>query len=304
MNKLAVGAVFLFSAAVFGANYGSIMLKKEDVLSVSDGHTFQVDIQQWQAVVGKNVPVRLRGVDTPVIEGHCEEERLLAVDARNFIQKILVNAETIILHDIDRDSGSFRLIADVEVDGVDLGSALFDAKLGRPLDGETESVWCGVEPVTIAYQEGMYTGELSDDLPDGEGTWTNTGGQQYVGQWKAGVWHGDGTYTGPDGSVSTGEYQNGKRNGQNSWTHPDGRKFVGQFRNDQRHGQGMYIFSNGDAYSGEFENGKQHGQGTYTFSDGSAVVGYWQAGKPWQAAYNDESGQEIGQYKGGVLLAN
>ena len=48
MVKTFIGwAVLLFPTALFAANYGSIMLDKENVLSVTDGQTFQVDIHQW-----------------------------------------------------------------------------------------------------------------------------------------------------------------------------------------------------------------------------------------------------------------
>jgi len=304
VKKFVAVAVLFFPIAILSADYGSVILSKEDVLSVSDGHTFRVDIQQWQAVVGENVPVRLRGIDTPMIEGECEQESSLAVDARNFVHKMLISAETIVLHDIDRDARAFRLIADVEVDGVDLGSALIDAELGRTFDGETQQIWCDASVITIAYQGGAYSGELADNLPNGEGAWTKEDGQQYIGQWKNGLWHGEGTYTGVDGSVNAGDYRAGKRNGQSAWTHPDGRKYVGEFRDNQMHGSGVHVFSNGDTYAGVFENGKQHGQGTYTFTDGSMVVGDWKAGKPWQSRYTNAVGQEIGQYNEGVWQAN
>jgi endonuclease YncB( thermonuclease family) len=103
MVKTFIGWAFLlFPAALFAVNYGSIMLDKGNVLSVTDGQTFQVDIHQGQSVVGRNIEVRLRGVETPAIDGECEQESALAVDARNFVHKLLMCAETIVLRGIDR----------------------------------------------------------------------------------------------------------------------------------------------------------------------------------------------------------
>ncbi|MGE4658993.1 MAG: hypothetical protein AAEI08_08715 [Gammaproteobacteria bacterium] len=59
--------------------------------------------------------------------------------------------------------------------------------------------------VSIRHQGGTYSGELSDGLPNGEGTWTKADGQQYVGQWKDSFWHGEHAYTGADGSTNIGK---------------------------------------------------------------------------------------------------
>ena len=193
MVKTFIGwAVLLFPAALFAANYGSIMLDKENVLGVTDGQTFQVDIHQWQSVVGRNIEVRLRGVETPAIDGECDQESALAVDARNFVHKLLMSAETIVLRDIDRDQGAFRLVADVTVDGIELGAAVLEAELGRPSDDAKEQVWCDMQVSEMAYQDGTYSGEVLDGIPDGVGTWISPYGQQYVGQWQDGLWHGEG----------------------------------------------------------------------------------------------------------------
>ena len=304
VKMFAVWVVLLFPAALFADNYGSIMLDKENVLSVTDGQTFQVDIHQWQSVVGRNIEVRLRGVKTPAIDGECEQERALAVDARNFVHKLLMGAETIGLRDIDRDQNAFRLVADVIIDDIELGSAVFEAELGRPSDDAIEPIWCDIQASEMAHQGGTYSGEILGGIPNGEGTWISSDGQQYIGQWQEGLWHGEGTHIAADGSVNTGEYEYGYRNGQSTWIHPDGRNYAGEFWEDQMHGQGIYTFANGDRYTGGFETDKQHGQGTYTFSDESVLVGDWQNGEPWQAKYADASAQEIGQYIDGIWYAN
>jgi len=299
--KLIAWVLLLFPVMLSAANYGNIMLTKGDVLSVINGHTFIVDIQQWQPVVGKNIEIRLRDISTPNIDGACEQETALAVDAKNFVHKLLKNADTIILQDIGRDPNQFRLIADVTVDGVELGSEILEAELGRHSEDAEVQGWCTMRVSELIYQKGIFLGDVLDEIPNGMGTWISTDGQeQYKGEWQEGMWHGAGTYNASDGSINTGEYAVGQRNGQSSWSHPDGRKHIGEYRNDLMHGQGVLMFSNGDVYSGTFENDRQHGKGAYTFSDGSVVDGSWQNGKPWYASHANTVGQVIGQYIDGI----
>ncbi len=275
MKKLIAWILLLVPLSSLSANYGSIMLGKENVISVIDGKILRVNIDQWQSIVGQNIEVRLRNIEIPsIIDGKCDEEVSLAIDARNFVQKLLMGADNIILRNIDRDQDAFRLIADVTVDGVDLGSAIFDAKLGR-FDGDQRSQesWCEAQALDLSYKGGTYSGDTLNGVPNGKGTWISIKGEQYVGDWLDGMWHGEGMHT-----------------------FPDGRKYVGQFFNDQMHGQGLYTFSNEDIFSGEFVRGNQNGQGLYAFSDGSVIDGDWRNGQPWEATYLDASGQHIGDY--------
>ena len=290
----------LFPFTLFASDYGSVALKKEDVLDVVNGQIFRVNIKQWQPIVGENIEVRLRGLIAPDVDGACEKEIALATDSRNFSYKLLMNSENIILEEIARDPTGFRLIADVIVDEVALGSALLNAGLARNTGDEGDATWCDIRADNLSINDGTFSGEVLDGIPSGTGTWTSNDGQQkYVGEWEDGLWHGEGTHSGSDGSINSGGYQHGRRHGQSSWIHPDGRKYVGEYRDDQMHGQGVHTFSNGDIYSGVFENGRQHGKGTYTFADGSVVVGDWKTGRPWHAEYSDDSGQLIGQYVDG-----
>ena len=107
--------------------------------------------------------------------------------------------------------------------------------------------------ITIDWEEGTYTGEVSNGVPNGQGTYTYLDGNKYVGEWKDGNFHGQGTET-----------------------YADGRKYVGEYEDDRKHGQGTYTESNGSKYVGEFKDGKlwkgtefdKDGNVTATFSDG------------------------------------
>ena len=64
--------------------------------------------------------------------------------------------------------------------------------------------------ITIDWEEGTYTGEVSNGVPNGQGTYTYLDGNKYVGEWKDGNFHGQGTETYPDGSKYVGEFKDGK----------------------------------------------------------------------------------------------
>ena len=84
------------NAAVY---YGDLVVEK--YLSNYDGDTFRVDIPDVHPIIGQNIPIRLRGVDTPEIRGRCDEEKVLAIKARDFVRDLLANAESIVLQNID-----------------------------------------------------------------------------------------------------------------------------------------------------------------------------------------------------------
>ena len=111
------------------------------VISVYDGDTFRVDIDSFPPIVGKNIPIRLNGVDTPEIRGKCEYEKDLAIKARDFVRNKLANATEIKLTKIQRGK-YFRVVADVMVDGVSLEKELLENKLAYKYTGGKKSSWC------------------------------------------------------------------------------------------------------------------------------------------------------------------
>ena len=123
--------------------YGDLAVEK--YLSAYDGDTFRVDIPNVHPIIGRNMRIRLRGVDTPEIGGKCKEENALAIKVRDFTRDLLANAESIILQNIERGK-YFRIVADISVDGVDLARTLIHNKLGRPYDARKNKSWCDSHP--------------------------------------------------------------------------------------------------------------------------------------------------------------
>jgi len=119
--------------------YGTVTVSK--VISVYDGDTFRVDIASLPPIVGKNIAIRVSGVDTPEIRGKCQYEKNLALEARDFVRGKLANAKEIKLTNLQRGK-YFRMVANVLVDGVSLEQELLDNELAYEYSGGKKLSWC------------------------------------------------------------------------------------------------------------------------------------------------------------------
>ena len=122
--------------------YGTVTVSK--VISVYDGDTFRVNIDSLPPIVGKNIPIRVNGVDTPEIRGKCQYEKNLALKARDFVRGKLANAKEIKLTNLQRGK-YFRVVANVLVDGVSLEQELLDNELAYEYSGGKKLSWCRQE---------------------------------------------------------------------------------------------------------------------------------------------------------------
>ena len=140
MKKLLLLTLFLgVLSAQAAPEYGTVTVSK--VISVYDGDTFRVDIDSLPPIVGKNIPIRLNGVDTPEIRGKCQYEKDLALKARDFVRNKLANAKEIKLTRLQRGK-YFRVVADVYLDGVSLEQELLENQLAYKYTGGKKSNWC------------------------------------------------------------------------------------------------------------------------------------------------------------------
>ena len=110
------------------------------IIKVIDGDTFRVDINELPNIIGKNIRIRILGIDAPEINGKCAFEKELAIKARDFVQILLDNADSVILKNLDRGN-FFRLLAEVIVDGKNLGELLIAKDLAVRYQGKKSS-WC------------------------------------------------------------------------------------------------------------------------------------------------------------------
>lgn len=121
------------------------------------------------------------------------------------------------------------------------------------------------KPVTLDLNnmgtcEGVYTGEMDDELPEGEGTFictSDNGGEwSYSGTWKNGQMTGYGTYAYSDGhSVYEGEIQDGLKHGKGTILYDDTKWIEGTFQEDVLVEGNQYNHKGEIVYSGTYENG-------------------------------------------------
>jgi endonuclease YncB( thermonuclease family) len=139
MKTLSLSLLVLTLTAQAAPQYGTVTVSK--VISVYDGDTFRVNIDSLPPIVGKNIPIRVNGVDTPEIRGKCLYEKNLALKARDFVRAKLSNAKEIKLTNLQRGK-YFRMVANVLVDGVNLERELLDNELAYRYDGGKKLSWC------------------------------------------------------------------------------------------------------------------------------------------------------------------
>src|SRR5262245_61726374 len=107
---------------------------------VVDGDTVDVRARIW---LGQTLTVRVRidGVDTPELRSECADERRLALAARDYLARRLLNKEVTLLR-VVYDKFGGRVRADVSDRDGDVAKALLDAGYARPYHGARREPWC------------------------------------------------------------------------------------------------------------------------------------------------------------------
>ena len=114
-----------------------------DVQRVIDGDTLVVTAPVWLGIV-VTASVRLRGIDTPELRGHCPREKELAQQAQAYLaDKATAQVR---LTNIEGDKYYGRVEADVATvpGGLSLAQAMLASGLARPYDGGKRGDWCGL----------------------------------------------------------------------------------------------------------------------------------------------------------------
>ena len=141
-------AALLLAPSIALADYGSVTV--DEVTSFRDGDTFVVNINDWPAVIGERIPVRIEGIQAPERRSRCDteaekaRERQLAADARIYLVERLRGADEIELRNIERGS-FYRIIAEVWADGEDIGEEMLaEGHALRSVEGQGGKAWCGL----------------------------------------------------------------------------------------------------------------------------------------------------------------
>ncbi len=134
--------LILFNSIIAASNaedYSDVSVSR--IIKVIDGDTFRADINELPDIIGKNIRIRILGINAPEINGKCAFEKELAIKARDFVQILLNNADLVVLKNLNRGN-FFRLLAEVIVDGKNLGELLVANDLAVRYQGKKKSSWC------------------------------------------------------------------------------------------------------------------------------------------------------------------
>ena len=139
-STCALFALFLSGQALAETTYGDLIVTK--LVRVYDGDTIYVDVETLPAMIGSEMPIRIRGVDTPEIKKpKCEKERELGFKAKAFVEERLQTASRIELLKIGRGKW-FRIAADVVYDGKRIAEEIITAGHGVVYDEKKKKDWC------------------------------------------------------------------------------------------------------------------------------------------------------------------
>ncbi len=122
------------------ADYGDIV--GSTFVRAYDGDTMTVNIPNTLPIIGDEISVRIKHIDTPEIYGKCQAEKDAAHAARDAVIAMIGKCSVITLHHVERDK-YFRILAEVDIDGLDVGSSLIKRGLAVQYEGGTKThSWC------------------------------------------------------------------------------------------------------------------------------------------------------------------
>jgi len=127
----------LLSSSTFA--YGDVKISK--VISIYDGDTLRVNIDSFPDIVGKNIRIRIKGIDAPEIKGKCQKEINLAIIARDYLRNAINKSNQIELRNIERGK-YFRIVGELYIDGENISKGLIKEKLAYIYQGGKKRSWC------------------------------------------------------------------------------------------------------------------------------------------------------------------
>ena len=130
LNSLLISSTFA---------YGDVKISK--VISIYDGDTLRVNIDSFPDIVGKNIRIRIKGIDTPEIKGKCQKEIDLAIMARDYLRNAINQSSQIELRNIERGK-YFRIVGELYIDGENISNNLIKRKLAYYYNGRKKRSWC------------------------------------------------------------------------------------------------------------------------------------------------------------------
>ena len=143
MNRILIllASLLFVGSAYAKETYGDLTISQ--LVRVYDGDTFFVDVEGLHPIIGKEIPIRILGVDTPEIKhrAKCDKEHELGMQARAFVEERLQSADKVELVKISRGK-YFRIVADVIYDGQSIASEIIQAGYGVVYHPKKKKDWC------------------------------------------------------------------------------------------------------------------------------------------------------------------
>ena len=119
------------------------------VVKVIDGDTVRVDASADLPPELAMLDVRIRGVDAPERgrRAKCAAERAAGAAGKAFVERVLAEADSVIVRHPRWGKWGGRVVADMIVDGLLLSKLLLEAGHARVYHGGRRAPWC--KPVQI-----------------------------------------------------------------------------------------------------------------------------------------------------------
>lgn len=140
MSKKTNAAIAAALGMVVGNLAPHVFMPEWKIVKVIDGDTVKV----WHNSVPKGLEetnIRLAGLDTPEIRGKCEREKILALEAKQFIEDTLISSNKVAYDVIGRGKYGRYLVV-LHVGDVNVNKALIDKGLAYEYYGGTKQSWC------------------------------------------------------------------------------------------------------------------------------------------------------------------
>jgi len=132
---------FFLSSILISSTFAFEDVKISKVISVYDGDTLRVNIDSFPDIIGKNIRIRIKGIDAPEIKGKCQKEIDLAIMARDYLRNTINQSSQIELRNIKRDK-YFRIVGELYIDGENISKGLIKEKLAYIYHGGKKRSWC------------------------------------------------------------------------------------------------------------------------------------------------------------------
>lgn len=110
-----------------------------------DADTVTFEIPNVHPIIGRQISIRVSGVDTPELRTKDKCEKQLGYKAKEYVAHLFKNAKRIDLGNIQRGK-YFRIVAEVQIDGEFLSEKLLKKGYAYPYEGGTKKKidWCEV----------------------------------------------------------------------------------------------------------------------------------------------------------------